>query len=71
MAAGRDPGPLAGVPVALKDLFVTRDLETTAASKILRGFVPPYESTAGLRLAVAAAADFFARGLTERFWDMH
>ena len=45
VAAGRDPGLLAGVPIGLKDIFVTRGLETTAGSKILRGFVPPYEST--------------------------
>jgi aspartyl-tRNA(Asn)/glutamyl-tRNA(Gln) amidotransferase subunit A len=55
VAAGQDPGPLAGVPVALKDLYVTRDLPTTCASKILRGFVAPYESTAGARLAAAGA----------------
>jgi aspartyl-tRNA(Asn)/glutamyl-tRNA(Gln) amidotransferase subunit A len=55
VAKGEDPGPLAGVPVGLKDLFVTRGIETTAASRILRGFVPPYESTASTRLAAAGA----------------
>jgi aspartyl-tRNA(Asn)/glutamyl-tRNA(Gln) amidotransferase subunit A len=55
LAAGRDPGLLAGVPVGLKDIFVTRGLETTAGSKILRGFVPPYESTVSARLAAAGA----------------
>ena len=55
VATGRDPGLLAGVPVGLKDIFVTRGLETTAGSKILRGFVPPYESTASARLAAAGA----------------
>jgi aspartyl-tRNA(Asn)/glutamyl-tRNA(Gln) amidotransferase subunit A len=55
VARGQDPGPLAGVPVALKDLYVTRGLPTTCASRILRGFVPPYESTAGARLAAAGA----------------
>ncbi len=55
VAAGKDPGPLAGVPIGLKDIFVTRGLETTCASKILRGFVPPYESTASTRLAAAGA----------------
>jgi len=50
---GRDPGPLAGVPIALKDIFVTEGIETTCASKILRGFVPPYESTTSRRLAEA------------------
>jgi len=55
IAAGRDPGLLAGVPIGLKDIFVTRGLETTAGSKILRGFVPPYESTVSARLAAAGA----------------
>ena len=53
--AGRDPGPLAGVPLGIKDIFCTRGIETTCASKILRGFVPPYESTATARLAAAGA----------------
>ena len=55
VAAGRDPGPLAGVPIGLKDIYVTRGLPTTCASKILQGFVPPYDSTAGGRLAAAGA----------------
>src|ERR1700751_1403159 len=38
-------GPLAGIPLGIKDLFATKDVRTTACSKILRGFVPPYEST--------------------------
>src|SRR5450432_1988913 len=53
--AGRDPGPLAGVPLGIKDIFCTRGVETTCASKILRGFVPPYESTATARLGAAGA----------------
>ncbi|MEO8211722.1 MAG: Asp-tRNA(Asn)/Glu-tRNA(Gln) amidotransferase subunit GatA [Myxococcales bacterium] len=53
LASGVDVGPLAGVPIALKDIFVTRGLETTCGSKILRGFIPPYESTASQRLADA------------------
>jgi aspartyl-tRNA(Asn)/glutamyl-tRNA(Gln) amidotransferase subunit A len=53
--AGRDPGPLAGVPLGIKDIFCTKGLETTCASKILRGFVPPYESTVTARLAAAGA----------------
>src|ERR1700731_5367565 len=38
-------GPLAGIPLGIKDLFATRDVRTTACSKILGDFGPPYEST--------------------------
>src|ERR1700753_3905560 len=38
-------GPLAGVPLGIKDLFATKGVRTTACSKILCNFVPPYEST--------------------------
>src|SRR3954470_16127900 len=38
-------GPLAGIPLGIKDLFATKNLRTTACSKILGDFVPPYEST--------------------------
>ena len=40
-----EAGPLEGIPLAIKDLFCTEGVRTTAASKILEGFVPPYEST--------------------------
>jgi aspartyl-tRNA(Asn)/glutamyl-tRNA(Gln) amidotransferase subunit A len=53
--AGTRTGPLAGVPVALKDIFVTRGIETTCGSKILKGWVPPYEGTPSRRLAEAGA----------------
>jgi aspartyl-tRNA(Asn)/glutamyl-tRNA(Gln) amidotransferase subunit A len=43
-AAGK-AGPLEGAPLAIKDLFCTAGTQTTAGSAILRGFVPPYEST--------------------------
>ncbi|MBK9035586.1 MAG: Asp-tRNA(Asn)/Glu-tRNA(Gln) amidotransferase subunit GatA [Myxococcales bacterium] len=55
LADGADGGPLAGVPVAIKDVIVTRDLVTTAASKILAGWVPPYDATAVARLRAAGA----------------
>jgi aspartyl-tRNA(Asn)/glutamyl-tRNA(Gln) amidotransferase subunit A len=38
-------GPLAGIPLGIKDLFATKDIRTTACSKILGNFVPTYEST--------------------------
>src|SRR4029078_11772585 len=38
-------GPLGGIPLGIKDLFATRGVRTTACSKILGDFVPPYEST--------------------------
>src|SRR5918995_5021386 len=37
-------GPLAGIPLGIKDLFATKDVRTTACSKILGNFLPPYES---------------------------
>ncbi len=40
-----DAGPLAGIPLGVKDLFATTDVRATACSKILGNFVPPYEST--------------------------
>jgi aspartyl-tRNA(Asn)/glutamyl-tRNA(Gln) amidotransferase subunit A len=40
-----ESGPLAGIPLGIKDLFATRDVRTTACSKILGNFIPPYEST--------------------------
>ncbi|MEK9839356.1 MAG: amidase family protein, partial [Ilumatobacter sp.] len=45
VASGVDPGPLAGVPVALKDNLCTRGIPTTCSSKILDGWRPPYDAT--------------------------
>lgn len=43
--AGGEAGPLAGIPLGIKDLFATEGVRTTACSKILGNFLPPYEST--------------------------
>ena len=55
VAAGKDPGPLAGVPVALKDNLCTTGVPTTCSSKILEGWRPPYDATVVERLAAAGA----------------
>lgn len=47
--------PLAGVPIAIKDVMVTRGVRSTAGSKILQGYVPPYDCTAVARLEAAGA----------------
>ncbi len=54
-AVGRDPGPLAGVPVALKDNVCTRGIPTTCSSKILGDWRPPYDATVVERLGEAGA----------------
>jgi aspartyl-tRNA(Asn)/glutamyl-tRNA(Gln) amidotransferase subunit A len=47
--------PLSGVPLGIKDLFATKDVQTTAGSRILEGFKPPYESTVSGNLMAAGA----------------
>ena len=54
-AAGEDLGPLAGVPLAIKDNLCTRGVRTTCSSRMLEQFVPPYESTVTERLWSAGA----------------
>ncbi|MDR6850063.1 Asp-tRNA(Asn)/Glu-tRNA(Gln) amidotransferase subunit GatA [Sphingomonas sp. BE137] len=54
-AAGETLKPLAGVPIGMKDLFCTNGVPTTAASRILEGFTPPYESTVSANLWKAGA----------------
>jgi aspartyl-tRNA(Asn)/glutamyl-tRNA(Gln) amidotransferase subunit A len=52
---GEDPGPLAGVPIALKDNLCTRGIPTTCSSRILDGWRPPYDATVVERVAAAGA----------------
>ena len=53
IAEGEDPGPLAGVPIAIKDVILTRGLRTTCASRLLENYVPPYDATAVMRIEQA------------------
>src|SRR6266404_2262056 len=55
VAAGKPLPPLAGVPVAIKDVLSTRGITTTCGSKILEHYVPPYDATAVTRLEAAGA----------------
>ncbi|MEE4539014.1 MAG: Asp-tRNA(Asn)/Glu-tRNA(Gln) amidotransferase subunit GatA [Erythrobacter sp.] len=54
-ARGDKLGPMAGVPIGMKDLFATNGVQTTAASHILEGFIPQYESTVSQNLWDAGA----------------
>ena len=84
-AAGEDT-PLLGVPMAIKDVITTKGIETTAASKILEGYVPPYDATVTRKIREAGAVilgktnlDEFAMGwstensgyfVTHNPWDL-
>jgi aspartyl-tRNA(Asn)/glutamyl-tRNA(Gln) amidotransferase subunit A len=87
LAAGDNAaGPLTGVPIALKDLLATQGVETTAGSRMLAGYVPPYSATVVERLRDAGAVflgktnmDEFAMGSSNEYsaygpvlnpWDM-
>ena len=55
VAAGDDPGPLAGVPVAYKDNLCTRGVPTTCSSRMLEGWLPPYDATVVQAMSAAGA----------------
>jgi len=53
LARGEDAGPIAGVPVAVKDVIVTKGVRTTCGSKLLANYIPPFDATAVERLEAA------------------
>jgi aspartyl-tRNA(Asn)/glutamyl-tRNA(Gln) amidotransferase subunit A len=63
--SGIDPGPLAGVPVALKDNLCTKGVPTTCSSRILEGWLPPYDATVVSRLRDAGAVAIGKTNLDE------
>ncbi|MDG4785428.1 Asp-tRNA(Asn)/Glu-tRNA(Gln) amidotransferase subunit GatA [Micromonospora sp. WMMD1102] len=85
-AAGEQLGPLAGVPVAVKDVLTTKGVPTTVGSKILEGWRPPYDSTIVRRLraagtvmlgktnmdefAMGSSTEYSAYGPTGNPWDL-
>ncbi|MEE6306937.1 Asp-tRNA(Asn)/Glu-tRNA(Gln) amidotransferase subunit GatA [Plantactinospora veratri] len=85
-AAGEELGPLAGVPVAVKDVLTTKGVPTTVGSKILQGWHPPYDSTIVRRLreagtvmlgktnmdefAMGSSTEYSAYGPTGNPWDL-
>jgi len=65
VARGDDPGPLAGVPIALKDNLCTRGVPTTCSSRILEGWRPPYTATVVERVLAAGAVPIAKTNLDE------
>jgi aspartyl-tRNA(Asn)/glutamyl-tRNA(Gln) amidotransferase subunit A len=81
LRAKRDVRPLTGIPIALKDVLCVQDVVTTAGSKILQGFSPPYSATVVERLEAEGAVflgktncDEFAMGSSNEnsgYWPVH
>jgi len=85
-AAGQPLGPLAGVPVAVKDILTTKGMPTTCGSKILEGWHPPYDATIVTRMreagmvilgktnldefAMGSSTEYSAYGPTRNPWDL-
>ena len=81
LRAKRDVTPLTGIPIALKDVLCVKDVVSTAGSKILKGFTPPYSATVVERLEGEGAVflgktncDEFAMGSSNEnsgYWPVH
>ena len=65
LARGEEPGALCGVPIALKDNLCTKGTATTAGSKILQGYVPPYDATVVEQVLAAGAVPIGKTNLDE------
>ena len=69
MKAGEEVGPLAGVPLSVKDIFTVKGTPSTAASRILANFTAPYTATAVQRLEAAGAINLGKVNLDEfTYW---